>query len=68
MIVIFRPKRINRLSTACRYCEEKTDSPTDTVSMETGIINWKRWNFHNECFIKFRQKINKVNIYDVKEK
>jgi len=66
MIEIFRPKRITELSTRCRHCEQKTGSPGETISMETGSLNWKRWNFHNECFIQFRQKINKVNIYDVK--
>jgi len=68
MIQIFKPKRIAGFSTPCRYCKKKVQSVKETIAIETGVVHWRRWNFHTECFVKFREQINEVNIFTVKER
>lgn len=67
MIEIFRPAQTKNCM-PCKQCGEKVQSIPNTISLAPAKGNQFRWNFHNECFSGFRQQINKVNIFKVKER
>ncbi len=67
MIGIFRARQTANCK-ACKYCGKKDYITKETIIIDPLVVNQEKWNFHNECFSKFRKQISEVNIFRVKEK
>lgn len=53
--------------TKCRECNERIFSGESGITLVYGELYIDKWNFHADCFPGFREKVQKVNVFTVKE-
>lgn len=67
MIEIYRPSQTRALK-PCKQCNKKDFNRKETITLIPNKGTEYKWNFHNECFVEFRQQLNKVSIFTVEER